>query len=370
MNKDIFVGFWMLPNKSICFLSYSKIRNNQDAVKSKKADQGNHECEVFGYEPEAEESAYAWDTCSKNPGHPRFIPVPEFCVDHLPKWCADPAIVECVKTMAALTVRLRVSYTSWGRPDGYSFSNHRGSNFLHTGSGWVRNVNAGSGPCQCLECRQSSAPSRTWYGVHLETARHVVYNTEEAQATMVDFFYDDERALVDGWSKTVRATKTSIASRETDTCKVICIIHDQDLADMLQQYLIKTVIMDSYSVCAVFSESRKHLCIIVSHPHGQPKQVTFGAEPLYVTAEDYYRYISYSTHTCPGSSGAPVMAVELVSRPGHKKKFCKNHASLLPPHSRYLQGEGLNQCSGLLGRFRGDSDSYPMRIIFTAPIKV
>ena len=134
---------------------------------------GNHECEVLGRGPEATESAYAWKNCTKNPGHSQFIPAPEFCLDHLPKWCADPTVVECVRAISALTVRLRVNYTSWGRPDGYSFANHRGSNILHTGSGWVRDIKVGSGPCRCPECQQSSFPKQVWYEVHLETACHV-----------------------------------------------------------------------------------------------------------------------------------------------------------------------------------------------------
>ena len=200
---------------------------------------GNHECEVLGQGPEATESAYAWKNCTKNPGHSQFIPAPEFCLDHLPKWCADPTVVECVRAISALTVRLRVNYTSWGRPDGYSFANHRGSNILHTGSGWVRDIKVGSGPCRCPECQQSSFPKQVWYEVHLETACHVVYNTEEAQATKADFFYDDERSREEGWAETIHAVGTTTRDEETDTSTLLCVTHDQALVETLQAYLIK-----------------------------------------------------------------------------------------------------------------------------------
>ncbi|GFS20358.1 hypothetical protein ElyMa_006898100 [Elysia marginata] len=316
-------------------------QEDREAVKRKKNDQGNHECEILGHGPILAESAYAWDTCSKNPGHVHFIPVPQFCVGHLPEKCASPALVECVKTMAALTVRLRVSYTSWGRPDGYSFSNHRGSNFLHTGSGWVRNVNAGSGPCQCLECRQSSAPSPTWYEVHLETACHVVYNTEEAQATMVDFFYDDARALAEGWTDTINAAKPIDQDEKGDTCSVLCVTHNQRLFEMLQVYLTKVRNIKYYGPHTVrFPSGWRYLCVIISHPHGQPKQVTLARATPCPRVEGSRRYFTYPTATCPGSSGAPMLIAELAKR--GLVNHCNSFISLLAPHSQWVPVEGLN----------------------------
>ncbi|RUS85251.1 hypothetical protein EGW08_007012, partial [Elysia chlorotica] len=142
--------------------------------------------------------------------------------------------------MAARTVRLRVHYTSWDRPDGYSFSGHRGSDIPHTGSGWVRNVDIVHGPCPCPECSQSSAPSQDWFRLHVETACHVVFNTEEARATKVDFFYDDAKSRVEEKMQTIRAIKILLQDEKADTCTLVCATHSQLLGSELLQCLKET----------------------------------------------------------------------------------------------------------------------------------
>ena len=313
------------------------------------------------------ECAFTWSECSKNPGHTDFIPAPEFCLDHLPRWCSDPSVVECVRTIAALTVRLRVSYTSWSRPDGYTFSKHRGSGILHTGSGWVRKIQPGSGPCRCPECRRSSFPRQDWYEVHLETACHVVYNTEEAQATKVDFFFDDERSKVEGWIETIHAFAATDQDEKGDICILLCATHDHDLGDILQVCVDKLRPMERFNICAVYSQIRtRHLCIIVSHPHGRPKQVTVGEEQLHMTAAADHRYFTYSTATCPGSSGAPVLFVQLSPDILNKSKFVKSNGSLISPLSQWLPADGLNQSSGLVVLSYWDNTVYPQRVVFDA----
>ena len=298
---------------------------------------------MFGAGPEAAESAYAWRNCTKNCGHANFIPVTDFCLDNLPKWCNLSTVVDYVKTIAALTVRLRVSYTSYDRPDGYSFCNHRGSTMPHTGSGWVRNVFIGSGPCRCPKCQKSSSPRQEWYEVHLETACHVIYNSEEAQATEVDFFYDDERSRLKGRTKTIHALENRTQNSDDDTCTLVCATHDQYLANLLQMYLKDTAKTKFFGPPKVWSLPEwENLCIIVSHPHGQPKQVTVG-EVTGSKAEGDHRFLTYATDTCPGSSGAPVMVMKFDEL--GLCKYSASYPSLLPAHSQSLPEEGVNQSS-------------------------
>ena len=298
---------------------------------------------MFGRGPEAAESAFAWKNCTKNCGHPQFIPAPEFCLDHLPEWCTLPTVVDYVKTIAALTVRLRVTYTSWGRPDGYSFSNHRGSDIPHSGSGWVRNVYPCNGACPCVECVESSSPRQKWYEVHLETACHVVFDTQEARATKVDFFFDDEKAKIEKKVQTIQAIKTHTTDEKGDTCTIVCATHNENLASKLMQHLKETEKIKFFGPPQVWSLPEwQRMCIIVSHPHGQPKQVTVGkvCDPR---IEGDRRYLTYITDTCPGSSGAPVLVLKFDEI--GLCKYSASYPSLLPPHSQWLQLRGVNQSS-------------------------
>ena len=327
---------------------------------------GNHECEVLGQGPEATESAYAWKNCTKNPGHSQFIPAPEFCLDHLPKWCADPTVVECVRAISALTVRLRVNYTSWGRPDGYSFANHRGSNILHTGSGWVRDIKVGSGPCRCPECQQSSFPKQVWYEVHLETACHVVYNTEEAQATKADFFYDDEGSREEGWTETIHAVDNIVQDADGDSCVLLCATHNQGLAEMLRMYLKKVVryrFKKDDDIC--FPTPWRYLCVIVSHPHGQAKKVTVGKCKPNMKKHEFFRScFTYNTPTCPGSSGAPVLTLGFKERGQYT--LAQSDRSLLPPHSQWLKAQKLNQSAATSTRYNSESYLHILRVLVDA----
>ncbi|RUS87003.1 hypothetical protein EGW08_005241 [Elysia chlorotica] len=72
----------------------------------KRADQGNHECEVFalGY-PEAMEGTRRWESCTKNRGHPTFTPIKEFSMQHLPPDYRLPEVFDLIQNISARTVR-------------------------------------------------------------------------------------------------------------------------------------------------------------------------------------------------------------------------------------------------------------------------
>ena len=232
---------------------------------------GHHECEVFAGQPGATESARTWSDCVKNPGHARFIPYPDLCLEHLPEGAQTQDVLSRVRSYAARTVRLRVGYTSTHRPDGFPFSNVRGTHLVHTGSGWIDNIptsnippirrfrvsprvcmvrRAPGQPCPCPECSarpgnssprslratnssprslraSNSSPMRKeWYEFRVITACHVVYDKEEAKRTQVDVFYNDESSRVDGTMKTIWGFDVIHVDPENDTCILRCASHD------------------------------------------------------------------------------------------------------------------------------------------------
>ncbi|GFO10501.1 hypothetical protein PoB_003700600 [Plakobranchus ocellatus] len=333
---------------------FSKLRRNRDGQydieaqlqllpRGKRQDQGRHECEIFTHGDEVEESGEAWSTCSKNPGHDTFIPAPEFCLDHLPECARYSSVLELVKLLSLLTVRLRVAFTSWERPKGYTFHNYRGSTEQHVGSGFVQDIIPGHGSCPCRECENSPTPAQEWFCILIETACHVVYDTKEAESTKVDFFYDDASSRTDGRMKSIFAKETILHSQDQDFCAMLCVTHDKRLSQEILQY--KQQLDKTYQLYRwyknKFDDSMMadfySLCLIVSHPHGHPKHVTVGRTERFIRDDDFMK-VSYTTDTCCGSSGAPVTVIDIYKggndifsnkgRGPHSESLCVNGKTL------------------------------------------
>ena len=282
---------------------------------------------MFEGNPGKMETARTWAACTKNPGHQSFVPYPDFRVEHLPEDLQTESNYYTVRNLAARTVRLRVGYTSTDRPDGYPFHNVRGTNIIHTGSGWLdtfflpkhppgtRSVTALchlNFPCPCPGCSNRrhnglTSEHEEWYEVHIVTARHVVYDKAEAQATLVDFFYDDENSEVNGEMKTIWSFDVVHHNSDRDTCVLRCVTYDKAFIDRLEEL---SEYFEHASTCNLFScgETYDSACVIVSHPHGQPKQVTLGEFKKKFWGSNFDQF-TYTTDTCPGSSGAPVLWV-------------------------------------------------------------
>ncbi|KAK3787827.1 hypothetical protein RRG08_038529 [Elysia crispata] len=291
-------------------------QNESESANMKRRDQGCHECEVIGCGPEAEESTLAWTKCTKNPGHSKFLPASKFDLKHLDRHFRDTTVFNSIKALSDLTVRLRVTYTSHKRPDGYAFAKYKGSDILHLGSGWVYRVRLGEGLCPCRDCACSSFPCKQWYRIYVFTACHVVYNSEEAQNTMVDFFYDDETYRKEGKVKTVWGSEIFIKSEEKDHSLLSCVTHSKDLFMQLQEarrnLFLKELVRGALSRGQL--SLPEPVVVIVSHPHGQPKKITVGQLVRLKFDSEHLDPISnkclvYKTETCPGSSGAPVIVI-------------------------------------------------------------
>ncbi|GFR82708.1 hypothetical protein ElyMa_005958700 [Elysia marginata] len=260
--------------------------------------------------------------CSKREGHEKFIPVSEFSMDHLPSdyvtFGNKPYIVDIIRQQAVLTVRLSVEYVSPARRSEDTLYHWRNTRLRrHYGSGWVRNVREAQlrESCPCSECRSKSAmqkqPRRSFI-VEVQTARHVVYDAEEARSTVVDLFYDsenEEKGVADvftsriNWRKRRQLQCVALMSSNLrlDVAVLKCITHDEDIYHQLQSALsllsrqtagiVRRFGIERHDKSCLGEQSsgvirrlpvplscplRQSLVAIVSHPHGLPKQVTIG----------------------------------------------------------------------------------------------
>ena len=141
--------------------------------------------------------------CKKNPKHKQFIPIKQMMAHPLIRSLRQEER-EWLNAAVDLTVRLRVNHASLGRPNN---DEYRGLNKLRVGTGFITCVRCEiNKPCPCDMC-DGSVVRKHWI-FQIQTAQHVVYNTDEAKETKVDLFYDDEKSQQDGkvvslWGKRV-----------------------------------------------------------------------------------------------------------------------------------------------------------------------
>ena len=167
----------------------------------------------------------------KNPEHQQFMSVNDF-IDSLSCSEGEP-VREWVRAIADLTVRLRVGYTSQDRPDGDPLCGNRGKSIPRVGTGLICYVNSViNEPCPCVYCDGQEVRKYWRFGV--ETAEHVVYDTEEAKRTRVDLFYDDETSRQDGKVVTVWALRVVRSYTKNDLCYMECVTHDERIGEMVE----------------------------------------------------------------------------------------------------------------------------------------
>ena len=227
---------------------------------------------------------------------------------------------EWVRVTADLTVKLSVCYTSQDRPDGYAFCHCRGSSLPRVGTGFIYSVDSEiNKPCPCDKCNGQEV--RKYWRFYVVTAKHVVYDTEEAKKTRLDLFYNDETSHQDGKVVSVPALRVVRSDDEYDQCSMECVTHDERIGEMVESLYRRWGSLDkaiqSRSTPIYFNTSslsdrpremstreRQDYTLIISHPHGQAKKITLGKQrELKDGVQDY------QTATCPGSSGAQVFDV-------------------------------------------------------------
>ncbi|XP_059160898.1 uncharacterized protein LOC131944357 [Physella acuta] len=253
--------------------------------------------------------------CKKNPGHKGFIPLKDFNTNCLPSYYHDDEIVsETIKTLAALTVQVKTKFTSLERPEFYPGTqvpypcyNDRGSHVIRIGTGRVCRVDKRiekRGTCRCATCQVSATPSKVWREINVLTATHVVFDDNEARQTRCVLGFDDNKSPVvslDGWEM------FGGGDTERDWCRLSFVTCNLELVDEFDKICRRFI----YQCRAVSNKYRRFddvdkLTVIVSHPHGCPKQVSVGQWTHRHEIDDTWTRYWYTTCTCPGSSRATV----------------------------------------------------------------
>ncbi|XP_059160725.1 uncharacterized protein LOC131944209 [Physella acuta] len=286
---------------------------------------GSHEIQEFLEGQDELDLQTQWKNCQKNPGHVGFVPINKFSISDLPADYQDDDLYEFTKALAFRTVRIAVNFTSVYRPeivpgtgDPYPGYKYRGKKSGHTGTG-----NMISAPkktdsyttCPCPVCEKNNTPSKVWWEIEVATSKHVIFDDSEAkQASCRLWFDDDESPVVNiyGWKCNVNRDPFF------DEMKVYFVTHETEIINKLENMDLKynchlKTLYDKYQTRDV-----NKMTIIVSHPHGCSKQVSFGnwvhkqaAKYAFVEMAALGKY-TYTNSTCPGSSGALIYRLEAL----------------------------------------------------------
>ncbi|RUS90988.1 hypothetical protein EGW08_001292 [Elysia chlorotica] len=153
-----------------------------------------------------------------------------YCLPHV----QEKKHCDVFNAMIDLTVRLRITWTSRHRPDEDKLCSLRGSDETRCGTGFIRFVCSSvcDELCPCVQCDGKIRNSFLKFTV--QTAQHVVYNTEEARAAMVDLFYDDDSCRWDGIMKTVIGLEVVKSKPDRDFSYMLCVTHDKALSERIQ----------------------------------------------------------------------------------------------------------------------------------------
>ncbi|CAG5117080.1 unnamed protein product [Candidula unifasciata] len=255
--------------------------------------------------------------CTKNTNHAKFIPVNKFTPEHLPKEYRDKDVYDCVERLITLGVILKVGYTSENRPPGYPFSDVAGSDIMKhhrmgSGSVFIPKHRPKGSCCPCQRCRDSPQPSQTWHFIWVSTALHVVFDDLEASQTEVGWQFNDITCRESiTWMQGIRLVNFDLKS---DRCILECVTHDTDIQDSIHRarsFLRKKERELNEKYLQGTSNGQPGLAVIISHPHGYPKQVSLGTDIRRNHIKDkcpgveWTEYV-YDAPTCRGSSGALV----------------------------------------------------------------
>jgi hypothetical protein len=273
--------------------------------------------------------------CMKIPSHWSVVPLYKCDVFYLPASCTDKDVADLVLAMSELTVRLSVKYISERRIETFLGSENPPSQFyskiernmLRVGTGRVVGVTENLGllkspltnVCGCRECTKSTNPKTHFAEIHIRTLAHLVFDELEAEHTSCQFFID-EGGTLDTCDSVVTLSDVSFVSSDipNNKCEIKCRTHDQDLINKLNKRLIKLgdlqiqineMNLKKRNIVDSLPTSEPTLTLLVSHPHDCSKQISVGHITKINKIENVGRQYTYTTATCPGTSGAPVYLI-------------------------------------------------------------
>lgn len=292
--------------------------------------------------------------CNKDHNHKRFTPLSKFSFEKVGSQIQE-LHYDYIKNLADLTCKIDVEFISSGRPghiegtnSPYSVGNLKSETSLPSGTGVVLSVikikDSVASLCRCPDCIQSDWPFKKFYLVYVRTAKHIVFDDSEAAKSTVKFRFDNDSS-----SKLTVSGGTIVESEMKIGISLIqYVTHDARIAQISES--LRNLYTLEQTIKAQFKSKKdqkdQSLAVIISHLHRWPKHISTGhwlERELTISETGTYVRYTYTTATCPGSSGAPVFI------PGEGIKRVVKHLCLPHVHTETgKDGRGVS-CRGIKG---------------------
>lgn len=188
--------------------------------------------------------------------------------------------------------------------------------------------------------KYASSLKKKKYAMYIETNRHIVFDDSEAVETHVEFFFDrpDRKSVI-----TLKASRVlhDVSLDESNRSILVCMTSDHDFVHSLRTKREELDQLVERFPSAVREALQQHV-FLIHHPHGGEKVCSFGKsvvrkyvlEKILPTSDQQNasscppskltkiadikqmptdvsstrKMLLYTADTCPGSSGAPVIA--------------------------------------------------------------
>ncbi|KAK6964557.1 hypothetical protein BgiMline_031794 [Biomphalaria glabrata] len=189
--------------------------------------------------------------------------------------------------------------------------------------------------CPCAQCKQSGKPNSKFAKISISTSKALVYNDFEAAGVICLLFYDSSFQM-DSHNKRLDGFYVEQDKITTDFCSLACYTCNIPLFERLKKYL------NRFNQANEAIQSQKtaikrlnSFVFIVSHPHGEYKKISYGKIVRKYEIRGPGTSLVYTAPTCPGSSGAPVIA------PAHSSSW-SNETQII----HFGQVDSKHSCSG------------------------
>ncbi|KAH9507990.1 hypothetical protein Btru_052528 [Bulinus truncatus] len=304
--------------------------------------------------------------CVKNPGHFAYFTLSSLRMEQIPSTFRCPEMLKLLYVMGDLTVRIIGSSTSSRRKLRHSMTVNQFKR--KTGTGYIIEY-----PCTEKPPSQKSKFTSIrkmlpiWKQasvnyVYIQTSRHVVYDDDEAQKTVVEILLDGHER------KTVSIDGKFVLGSEVpgdNQCLLVCECTDSGFIQRLNELQQEFYQLAERLPLKVKKGLLKKL-FMVHHPHGGPKVLSYGdfvrvkykycagsdisqplltklndqepgethtvltklndQEPVLSDGTSYRKSLFYAADTCPGCCGAPVLT--FTQRSGDTSGVSSLHVDL------------------------------------------
>lgn len=222
------------------------------------------------------------ETCTKNPGHYGNFGMWQLQLEHIPSNVRCPEMLQFIKLIGKLVVKLTIKTTSNKRPHYNSEHRETASPRCGTGMAFVKHDSEDTAPTE---------PLRKWNTIRrylpvfkknkgiiwVKTVRHLVYDDSEAENTVVEFFFDNPNGHEIVRAKGVSVTHSPIVGDATSFLK--CKISDLSMVEF-----VKDTENEFNALVRRFPQRIKEgltkRVFVISHPHGLEKVYSYGEYAL------------------------------------------------------------------------------------------